>query len=484
MNLTLVFSCLLAILATISGYAQTTGDAPTDITGKAFSQMNAKYSGLADRLQQNTQKVLEKMQRKEAAMFRRLHQKDSTQAAQLDSSSKKGYDRLFNRLNAPSGVSSPTQYYSALDSVHTGMEYIQTTAPAAGFSAQTRQRAGQLAANSARLQQQLEISGEVETFLHQREQQWKTQLGQYADASQLLGVNKQVFYYQQQVAQYKEMLNDKDRLEEKALSTIQQAPGFQQFWEKNSVVARLFPQPQLNGVVLPQTGLQSSTEVQKLIASQLMPGQEPGAIPSTSLLQDKVGQAQDQLSGLKDRISGLANSLGGSAGGSTSMTMPDFKPNSQHNKTFFQRIETGFSVQSGPSTNLLPVTLTPAVYAGYRFSDNVTAGIGGAYIVGLGQSFRQFKMSSQGVSLRSYLDVKLKGSFWLTGGFEYNYLQEFAGLQAIRNLDAWRKSALVGLTKKYTVGKKEGKLQLLFDALYAHEIPKGQPIVYRVAYSF
>jgi hypothetical protein len=81
------------------------------------------------------------------------------------------------------------------------------------------------------------------------------------------------------------------------------------------------------------------------------------------------------------------------------------------------------------------------------------------------------------------VDMKIKGSFWLTGGIEYNYLQEFASLQALRKLDAWRQSGLVGFTKKFNLGRKEGKLQLLFDMLYAREMPKGQPLVYRFSYS-
>jgi len=195
-------------------------------------------------------------------------------------------------------------------------------------------------------------------------------------------------------------------------------------------------------------------------------------------IQSQISQAKAKLNALKDRVASLASS-----GGSTNMTMPDFTPNSQYGKRLLDRLEYGFTLQSVTATNLLPVTLQPAAYAGYRFSDKLTAGLGIGYIIGLGQDIGHLHLSSQGVSLRSYVDMKLKGSFWLTGGFEYNYLQEFASLQALRKLDAWQQSGLIGITKKFNLRRKEGKLQLLFDVLYARETPKGQPLVYRFSFS-
>jgi hypothetical protein len=46
----------------------------------------------------------------------------------------------------------------------------------------------------------------------------------------------------------------------------------------------------------------------------------------------------------------------------------------------------------------------------------------------------------------------------------------------------WQKSALLGATKKYMIGKKQAKVQLLFNALYAKETPQSNPLVFRVGY--
>ena len=473
---------VFALLLSIAGKAQVAKDSIGDISGKAFRVMDHKYQGLADRLQGNSMRTLEKMQQREVTILRQAKKKDSAEAVLQEKGMREQYDGFLAKIKGASanGLSDPKLYFPAIDSVRTSMAFLKMAGPSQGISADKVQQAARLAADAGRLQQQLEISQQLEAFIGQREQQLKAQFGRYVDPKQLLGVNKHVFYYQQQVSQYKDMLNDKDKLEERALATLQQAPAFQAFWQKNSAIAKLFPQSQLDGVVQPQNGLQSREDLQKLVAGNLGISNEEGSTASVNPLQTQAGLAQDQLNGLKDKL----RSIGNTGGGSSTMTMPDFTPNSQHNKTFFERLETGFNIASGPATNFLPVTLQPSVYIGYRFSDKITAGVGAAYILGLGQSFSHVQLSNQGVGLRSYLDMKLKGSFWITGAFEYNYLQQFANLQAIRNLDAWRKSALGGITKKYKLGKKEGKLQLLFDFLYASQLPKGQPIVYRVGYSF
>ncbi|PQV55852.1 hypothetical protein CLV53_1472, partial [Sediminibacterium magnilacihabitans] len=81
-----------------------------------------------------------------------------------------------------------------------------------------------------------------------------------------------------------------------------------------------------------------------------------------------------------------------------------------------------------------------------------------------------------------YLDVKYKGSIWITGGYELNYQQSFSKIEQLKNLDAWQRSGLVGLTKKYRIGKKKGNLQLLWDFLSYSQVPQTQPLKFRIGY--
>jgi hypothetical protein len=81
----------------------------------------------------------------------------------------------------------------------------------------------------------------------------------------------------------------------------------------------------------------------------------------------------------------------------------------------------------------------------------------------------------------------LKKSFNLTGGYELNYLTPFSGFQDIRLLSRWTPSGLIGVSKtvsmKSTVFKKT-QISLLWDFLSYEQIPRTQPIVFRVGYSF
>ena len=93
------------------------------------------------------------------------------------------------------------------------------------------------------------------------------------------------------------------------------------------------------------------------------------------------------------------------------------------------------------------------------------------------------QFSSQGLGLRSFIDWKIKNTYYITGGYEENYLTQFNSIAQLKNRSAWQPSALIGLEKKYKIsGKLQGNLQLLFDALYQNEIPAGQMIKFRVGY--
>src|SRR5438445_4030417 len=120
---------------------------------------------------------------------------------------------------------------------------------------------------------------------------------------------------------------------------------------------------------------------------------------------------------------------GVTSGGNSAMTMPDFTPNSQHNRTFFQRLRMGFNIQSSSSTSLLPAISSLGLSAGYMLNDKMVVGVGSAWQLGVGNGLDHFQFSNQGVSLRSFMDLRMKGSFWLTGGGEYTYMQTFSSFR-------------------------------------------------------
>jgi hypothetical protein len=194
-------------------------------------------------------------------------------------------------------------------------------------------------------------------------------------------------------------------------------------------------------------------------------------------MQQQMQTVQPQLNAIKDKL----NKLGG---GNSDMEMPDFKPDNQKTKSFLNRLEYGIDIQSQRSTGLLPVTTDFAATFGYKISDKTTAGLGVAYKMGWGKDISHISISNQGVGLRSYFDAKIKGGIWASGGFEYNYMQEFKKWSDISSVDVWQKSCLIGLTKKYKIGKRESKVQVLWDFLSYNQVPRSQPLKFRIGYNF
>ena len=89
------------------------------------------------------------------------------------------------------------------------------------------------------------------------------------------------------------------------------------------------------------------------------------------------------------------------------------------------------------------------------------------------------------IGLRSFVDWKFKGSFWLSGGYELNYRTAISGIDQLKDLHAWQQSGLLGLTKKFDIKLKffkHTKLQLLWDFLSYRQLPRTQPILFRVGY--
>jgi hypothetical protein len=94
--------------------------------------------------------------------------------------------------------------------------------------------------------------------------------------------------------------------------------------------------------------------------------------------------------------------------------------------------------------------------------------------------------------LRSFLDVKIKGSFYLSGGYELNYTSAYANLtpssftQVSTTTSGRTQSGLIGLSKVVSLQSKylkKTKLQLLWDFLSYRQMPHTPPVLFRMAYS-
>ena len=86
--------------------------------------------------------------------------------------------------------------------------------------------------------------------------------------------------------------------------------------------------------------------------------------------------------------------------------------------------------------------------------------------------------------MRSFVDIKIQKSWWITGGGEWNYRQKFDNLSILKTVNQWQQSALLGIQKKQKLGKYSTTASVLYDALWNQHVPQSQPILFRVGYNF
>ena len=327
---------------------------------------------------------------------------------------------------------------------------------------------------------ELKNSEAVEAFIKERKQQLVQQLMQVAGKNKFIKkMNKDQYYYAQALMNYKETFSDPKKIEALALKALQKIPAFNSFLKKNSLLASMFRMP--GETADPSTmanlaGLQTRAQVNTLIQQQIAAG-GPNAMEQ---FQQNMQSAQSQLTQLKDKILKKG-------GGSSEDILPEgFKPNGQKTKTLKQRLEYGTNVQSQGANAYFPVTSDIGLSLGYKLNDKSVIGIGASYKIGFGRGWNAIRLTQQGAGLRSFFDWKIKGNFWVSGGYEMNYKDDFNSIAQLKNYSAWQVSGLIGISKSIPLKTKffkKTKMQLLWDFMSYEQVPRTQAIIFRVGYA-
>jgi len=461
------------------------------VTGKVLSfpsrllgRIQSRTASLDQQLTQQTGKMLQAMARQEDRIQKKLAGIDPAGAQKLFGGSAARYAALAQQMRSDSGLKGRSfsgVYPPYFDSLQGSVAFLHQN-PQFLSNAPSTQQLTQLAAANAQLQAlqaKMMDADQMKNYIQQRKQQISQYIVQHANLQNVLGkplagMNQQVYYYSQQLREYKEMWNNPDQLTQRALALLNRLPAFQTFMKDHSMLAGLFQLPSGYGSSQALSGLQTKDQVAQQIQGQVSAGGAAGA----TTLQSNLQSAESQLDGYKSKLSSLG-------AGNGDMDMPNFKPNDQKTKTFWRRLEYGANFQTARNNYMFPTVTDFGLSLGYKLGHGNVAGVGTSYKLGWGNGFRHVHFSSEGVGLRSFLQVKLKGSFSASGGFEYNYTTPFSSFQQLRQLEYWTKSGLVGVTKTVSVKSrvfKKTTLSLLWDFLSYQQIPKTQPILFRIGY--
>jgi hypothetical protein len=450
-------------------FSQETADSilhRVDITRYA-DQVSQKAEKLTAQLDAKTEKVLADLQKQEEKIYRKLlSTKDSLAAKAKLQECREKYEGFRQKISSP--LQKGSHYIPKLDSLNTSLKFL------AGSGAADKVK--DAIAKTDLLRDKFQVAEAVKKFIRERRQKLKEQLEKLGMVKQLKKINKQVYYYSQQIKEYKEILKDSRKIEKKALELLAKTKLFKDFMRKNSMLASLFRLPSDPGdpsTAASLTGLQTRAQVTALIQQQVGPN-------GMQQMRQNMRAAQSELTQLKNRIMAAG-------GGSSNDEMPDFKANNQKTKSFLKRLEYGANVQSQKASSFFPVTSDIGLSLGYKINDKSIIGIGASYKMGWGRGWNDIDISHQGIGLRSFIDIKLKGSFWISGGYEQNYKTAFQDFSELKEMSGWQQSGLIGLSKVIPLKTKFFKktsVKLLWDFLSYRVVPRTQPVLVRIGYNF
>jgi hypothetical protein len=444
-------------------------DQALTLPDKLFSGLDKKCFSIEEKLNRQMQRYLTRLQKREHKLKKKLWKRDSTIAKQLF----EGVDEKYNHLKTGvSSIGTTSSVYSGhLDSITTALNYLSnnnlTNNPALQKSLEQYKK----------LQSNFNASEQAMKYITQRRELLKGEFERLGKLRELKKFRKDIYYYQQQIKDYKELFEDPNKLEAKLMEIVLKSGLFKDFFQKYSMLGSMFALPGNNSnTTASLQGLQTRATINQSFIDRFGSG---SAV--TQQLQQNIQAAQGQLNQLKNKLSSLSN---GSYGNTGEDEIPGFKPNSQKTKSFLQRLEYGANMQSQGARYFFPVTSDIAVSLGYKINDRSVVGIEAAYKLGWGKNINNIRITHQGIGLRSYLSWKIKGSNYITGGYEQNYRNLINSVAQLKDVSAWQTSGLIGVSRKYRISKKvKGEMKLLWDFMSYSQTPRSQPILFRVGYS-
>jgi hypothetical protein len=480
-KITIVF--ILICCAFTSSAQDSIINASIKVSEKFLREVNQKNIDLEEKVDKQTKKYINKLIDEEAKLKKQLLKIDSNSAKVLFSGNpEQQYKSFLEKLNQD--VKRKTnfiggEYQPYTDSLNVVLSFLKSN-PALSSNISSQKLQGTIDQLNG-LTGKLQGAVEIKQYIQQRKEQIKNYLSKYTSLPKSISkiyrnYNKQLYYYSDQIKSYKDILNDPDKQFNTALIVLNKVPAFSDFVKHNSMLSGLFVVPNNYNGSQPVQGLASREQVMSTLQSQT-----GGMAPNVNaLVQSNTQSAQSAVDEIRSKI----NQFGASGG---DMDMPNFKPNNQKSKSFLKRIELGTNLQTTHASYYFPTTTDIGLSAGYKLNNDNVVGIGMSYKIGWGSDINHIHFSSQGASIRSFIDVKIKKCIFISGGLEANYQEPFYNLDKLKVVNNWQQSGLVGLSYISPIKSsflKKSKIQLLWDVLSYRQIPRTQPLKFRIGYSF
>lgn len=434
---------------------------------KYLNVVNRKLDIFQSRVLSLNRKSYTRLARWEAKLRRQIEKINPALASKLFNDNRFNFSKLesIQRSGEQALLNYRARYDQYRDKVSINVKYLSQKNQE--VSNELYKRTKELDDEVRKLDSLMSVTEGLEEKIKQRRTELLSSLQQALTSNRYSRkISREAYYYSEKLRNYKEIFSDPHDVEIKLLSVIQQIPGFSQFAANNSFISGMFPGLTTSSTSTIIEGLQTKQQIDGLLAN----ASKIGGSQVSQAISQHVGEAKAKLSGIKDRISQQ---------GSASVELPDFKPNSQKSRTLAQRIEYGFNIQFSKANRLVPHGANIGLEAGYKLNNRSIIGVGIATRVGISTN-PKVSFNNNGISLRSFLDWRLKRQFFITGGLERHFFRYSESGSNFREADM---SHLVGISKKISFSGKlvKGlKVQLLYDLTHQGNVLQSQPIIFRI----
>lgn len=460
---------IFVLFCLLSSTAQENRLPDVKIIEQGLNDINHKARSINSRIDAKTSDILRKISNEEGKLHKRINRKNPVLAKKLFS----GLNEFAN-LNLAS-CQGPLEYNGHLDSLNSIVDFIGNNNNS-GNSNKHLKLAQQELKN---LQKKLEGAAGIQNILQNRKDYLLKELKKAGLTKEAAKYIRQLKLFNAQIEEYKRIISDQRKLEHLFISEISKTAAFRKFFSENSELSRLFSLPSSQGN--PQESVELE-DMQTISSMDRMLRERFGNAGAAGMLPKINGNSgNSELENLRNKITKYKEGNFGDENLDGNSKGVDFNP--ERVKTFGQRLEFGYNIQSQPANYYFPVTSDLGLSIGYRVNPKNILGIGLSYKIGWGTSWKDINITHQGVSFRSFYDFKIKGSFLLTGGYELNYRSIFASMDIFKDLNNWQQSGLLGMGKQFKLkGKMKGDIKLMWDFLSSRQVPRTQSFLWRFGY--
>ncbi|XHR94244.1 hypothetical protein ACFJIV_28820 [Mucilaginibacter sp. UC70_90] len=493
-----VYLLFAAIFISISSFSQQQDE--EESVRYADQYLDSRTTSLdkyLDRAAGIQQRLLKKLQRKEARFARKLAAKDSTLYQQY-LQNKLSYDSIAALSKDSTALSriksSPDKLIDSLKGIQ---RFISNQGSKLGTASSLAGQAGVNLPNAnelSSLQQKLNAQQGLDQLMQQRSKVLESLAGA-AHISGIEGIQKDLYYAQSKMKAWKALADDPDAAEEKAMEYLQGTEGFQQYLNQNNNAFGGLGND-ASEADLQRLGYQTKSQVNGMLQQKL--GSSLGSVQQQ--MGQQVQQYSEKLNDITGKVSEAKNSLNEAkqtlndakqtAGQLKHIEKPGFVKNPERGKPFWQRLEVQYNFQTSRATpdGLRPAMLDLGASVAFKHTPRLSYGIGLALSTGLGQNWQNIKFSYEGITARAFLDYKMIYGFSAQAGYERAfrpdnraYLPEQQNgnttattgnsINAITEaFGGQQQAAYLGIMKRYRIGGKwSGTFLLGYNFLWQQE---------------